>query len=348
MNRLVILLSGIIACSGPKQESVVEEVSLGVEVASEYPKNLTEWPLFEGKLADLRPAKGVEPYSLNAALFSDYAHKARFISLPEDGQMNYHSSEAFGFPVGTVLVKNFYYPVDFRKTEAEHRILETRLLVREAEEWKALVYQWNEAQNEATLLLTGAEVPVEWTDNRGQLQRISYAIPSQPQCKSCHDLNGKLTPIGPTARQLNKQGQLQAWKQKGLLSDLPDGPLPKLVDYADASARVSDRARAWLEINCAHCHRREGPAKNTGLYLMANETDAYRLGVNKPPIAAGKGSGGMKYSIVPGKPEASILVHRIRSLEPGEMMPELGRKLRHEEGIDLIERWITEMDPVKK
>jgi len=51
----------------------------------------------------------------------------------------------------------------------------------------------------------------------------------------------------------------------------------------------------------------------------------------------------MKYSIVPGKPDESILLHRISSLDPGVMMPELGRKMNHDEGIELIRQWIAEM-----
>jgi hypothetical protein len=65
----------------------------------------------------------------------------------------------------------------------------------------------------------------------------------------------------------------------------------------------------------------------------------------KPPIAAGRGSGGMNYSIVPGHPEKSILLHRISSLDPGVMMPEIGRKLNHKEGIALIREWIMNLDP---
>src|SRR5690606_5381795 len=97
-------------------------------------------------------------------------------------------------------------------------------------------------------------------------------------------------------------------------------------------------------INCAHCHRAEGPARNTGLYLTFAEGDPYKLGVRKPPVAAGRGSGGLKYGIVPGEPEESILMHRIESLDPGVMMPEVGRKMRHEEGIALVRDWIKAME----
>ena len=221
--------------------------------------------------------------------------------------------------------------------------METRLLIREQEDWHGIVYEWNDEQTDAKRLILGKKKDVSWVDRHGTLQRINYAIPSQPQCKSCHDLNGKMTPIGPSVRQLNRDDQLLTWRDKGWI-DLPDEELPQLGSYEDEKSSLDDRARAWLEINCAHCHRREGPAKNSGLYLLASQPDSYRLGVKKPPIAAGKGSGGLKYSIVPGHPEQSILVHRIQSLESGEMMPEVGRAMKHEEGIALISAWITQME----
>lgn len=347
MKKCLLILLVIASCTSPEKKKpiVLEEVSLGVKEVTDYPKYLSEWELFKEPMSTLKPAElNIFPYKINAALFSDYAYKARFIKLPKGEKINYQESEVLDFPQGTILIKNFYYPADFRLPEKERKILETRLLIHEEEGWNAIVYEWNAAQSEAKRVILGKQVPVSWTDQHGKLQRINYSIPSQPQCKSCHDLNGKMTPIGPSIRQLNRDNQLMTWKANGWL-EVPDHELlPKLTDYSDDKAALNLRARAWLEVNCAHCHRREGPAKNSGLYLLASQTDTYRLGVNKPPIAAGKGSGGLKYSIVPGKPDQSILVHRIESLEPGEMMPELGRKLTHQEGVKLIRDWITQMD----
>jgi hypothetical protein len=119
--------------------------------------------------------------------------------------------------------------------------------------------------------------------------------------------------------------------------------IPKLARYEEEGELVAARARAWLEINCAHCHRADGPAKTSGLHLLASITDVSKLGVGKAPVAAGKGSGGLLYSIVPGKPEESILQFRIESTHPGIMMPELGRTIVDEEGVKLVRQWISEM-----
>ena len=97
------------------------------------------------------------------------------------------------------------------------------------------------------------------------------------------------------------------------------------------------------EIDCAHCHQKGGPAESSGLFLDLEEKNIRALGVNKPPVAAGRGSGKRKYNIVPGFPEKSIIEYRINSTDPGIMMPELSRKLVHKEGLELIRSWIRNM-----
>lgn len=352
---VVLILSGLVACSGKpeKKKITVKEVSLGTTDNLDAPKRLSEWNLFEQPLADLSPGQGVIPYDLNTPLFTDYAHKARFVKLPKGTTANYSSVEVMDFPLGTILIKNFYYPIDFSQPEGDRRIIETRLLIHEPKGWNALVYVWDEQQTEAELKISGKTVPVSWTDDNGVLRNVKYSVPNLVQCKSCHELSGKMSPIGPTARQLNRSfnyadgayNQLGKWASLGILSNLvPESEWPIIPVWNDkATGTLDARARAWLEINCAHCHRAEGPAKNTGLYLTYAETDLYKLGLNKPPVAAGRGSGGLKFGIVPGQPDQSILYHRISSTDPGVMMPELGRKMNHDEGIALIREWIAEM-----
>ena len=84
-------------------------------------------------------------------------------------------------------------------------------------------------------------------------------------------------------------------------------------------------------------------ANNSGFYLNLDETNNSILGFYKSPVAAGRGSGGLKYIINPGKPDESILLYRMNSTDPGVMMPELSRNLKHEEVIPLISEWITQL-----
>ena len=349
---LIVFCVGLSSCQSKKQEIVVlPEKEVAVDLSGMGKEKLSEYGFFVGTLKELNPDEGVIPYALNAALFTDYAFKKRFVKIPTGSKAIYSNDEVFEFPEGTVLIKNFYYPADFRNPEAVIRILETRLLIKEANDWKALPYIWNDEQTEAFLSVAGKTVPVSWTHYDGTSKQINYSIPNANQCKGCHLRGDKLMPIGPTARQLNgahefskNKNQLIAWQERGVLADLPEiNKVAALVNYDDATAALNLRARAWLEINCAHCHRADGPAKNSGLYLLTNKTNLPKLGVGKAPVAAGKGSGGLQYDIVPGKPDQSILQFRIESVHPGIMMPELGRSITHEEGLALVRKWIAEM-----
>ncbi len=163
-----------------------------------------------------------------------------------------------------------------------------------------------------------------------------------------------MEPIGPSARQLSgkftyngeQDIQLTHWVKEGKLTGLPvNDQLPKAVVWNDpSSGTVDERARLWLDINCAHCHQPRGPASTSGLYLGAGENDPLHLGIRKTPVAAGRGSGDLQFGILPGQPDKSILVYRMESKDPGVMMPELGRSLSQKEAIALIKQWIKEMN----
>jgi uncharacterized repeat protein (TIGR03806 family) len=350
--RFVLLLLILIAfaCSKQKPDDIVvlEEQPDTLSTTNLGNQKLSEYGFFKTPLKGLEPVEGVFPYEINSQLFSDYALKKRFIVLPAGKKIQFNNEDTLSFPVGSIVIKNFYYASDFRQPEENLRIIETRLLIREAHDWKPLTYIWNKEQTDAFLEVAGAKLPVSWTDINGQVRNISYSVPNLNQCKSCHMRSDKIALIGPTARQLNREvagkNQLVEWTHAGLIVGLPDiAQVSKLASYDDQSVKLDARARAWLEVNCAHCHRQDGPAKTSGLHLLASVNDMFHLGVGKPPVAAGKGSGSFKYDIVPGKAEQSILYYRIASTDPGVMMPELGRSVAHIEGVQLIKDWINEM-----
>lgn len=337
-----------LASSAPRQWDRSEEVSthgLGEAWLSDY-------GFFTGPLAALQPAPGVVPYEVGAPLFSDYAGKARFVYLPEGTQATYHPTEVFDFPVGTVLIKNFYYD-DHAAPVVGRRLLETRLLVRTATEWRPLSYVWDEAQTDARFTVLGARLPVDFLDAEGTHRAFDYAVPDLNQCKNCHAWEGKTRPIGPSARQLNTSfvygdgetvNQLDYWTAHHLLTGTPaPAARPVGLSYAAEATNTSQAARAYLDANCGHCHRPEGSAKTSGLDLTVFNTDAYRLGIAKPPVAAGRASGNLRHSIVPGHPEESILLYRMASAEVGVAMPELGRRLVDERGVELVASWVRKL-----
>jgi len=314
-----------------------------VSADADYKENLSDYGFFKGTLKEQIPSDGVVLYTLNSPLFSDYASKLRFVKLPAGQSVAYNPDSVLQFPVGTAIVKTFYYPIDDRNPKKGRRLMETRVLLHEAKGWVALPYIWNKEQTDAVLEVAGGSDQVSWIDGAGKKQSFEYQVPNMNQCKGCHERSGEMTPIGPSVRQLNDGRQLQHGETAGLIKGLPKDHIPALVNYSDASASLDDRVKAYLDINCAHCHNPTGPARSSGLYLTWDSKDRTAYGFLKPPVAAGRGSGNLSYDIVPGKPDQSILHYRMASRDPGVMMPELGRQLTHREGVELVRSWIASL-----
>jgi uncharacterized repeat protein (TIGR03806 family) len=347
--------------------------------ASGRPPKLSDWQVIVVRAGSLTLNAGVVPYDLNTPLFSDYAHKLRTVWMPQGTAAKYTPDTSFDFPVGTIITKTFYYPrpkgaastksvartydqsdefapgtgAESGLNLAKVRLIETRVLVRRESGWEAFPYVWNAAQTEAELARTGDALPLELVADDGAREAFIYVVPNENQCAGCHvvDLKTKqIAPIGAKARHLNRdyaystgnENQLMHLARLGLLSGLSDAAAaPKNANWRDDSAPLDARARAYLDINCGHCHNPKGPANTTALDLtIFGGSDRY-LGLCKPPVAAGRGTGDHYFDIVPGKPDDSILPYRMWSSEPGVMMPEQGRTTTHREGLALIREWIS-------
>jgi uncharacterized repeat protein (TIGR03806 family) len=346
-------------------------VNLAAIRAEQPPEMLSAFRFFRDAAAR-QPNAGVTPYDLNTPLYSDGALKFRFVYIPPGQQAQYRDEGVFEFPVGTVLIKTFAFAADMRRPTENVRYLETRLLIRRAGGWTAYPYVWNEAQTEARLSPIGATVPVSFTDEQGRAIALDWAVPNRNQCKGCHDVAGEVQPIGPSARNLNRPGedivftttgrpsfgprpepptihtnQLDEWVREGLLSGARDSrDAPRVPNaYDPTSGTLEARARAYLDVNCAHCHNPDGPAHTSGLDLRWSQHEPIAWGVGKRPVAAGRGSAGFEFSIEPGHPERSILLYRMQSTDPGVMMPETGRQLVDQRAVALINEWIAEMEP---
>ena len=337
------------------------------------PTKLSDWGVVFRRGDTLALNARVVPYDLNTPLFSDYAHKLRTIWMPEQTAAKYDAQQTFDFPVGTIISKTFYYPrpeggdaKSVARTYDQARdfagegldlhhvhLIETRLLVRREHGWEAFPYVWNAQQTEAELARTGDAIALELVATDNTREPFTYVVPNENQCAGCHVTNlqtKQIAPIGPKARHLNRdysyaggvENQFAHLTRLGLLTGAPEaGSAPRNANWMAASQPLAARARAYLDVNCGHCHNPNGPANTTALYLEANVPDDRNLGLCKPPVAAGRGTGDHYFDIVPGKPDDSILPYRMASHEPGVMMPEQGRSTTHVEGLTLIRNWIA-------
>lgn len=264
-------------------------------------------------------------------------------------------------------------------------VVETRLLIKRRKAdgsvlWVGLPYVWTTqaGQRVAELRIEGGSAAVEYdyldpdpdvkgTD--GSRKRYTgaaanYRVPAALNCLTCHAGDNRepgSAPIGPKARNLNRNNaagvnQLLAMKNAGQLSGLPEdlSSLDKLPRWnvpgstgqlPDSAQDVHLRARAYLETNCMHCHNPSGAASNSGLSLDAFRTVNVSYGICKKPVAAGRGSGGKLYDIIPQDAAGSILPFRMASTEPGVQMPPIARSVAHGEALSLIGTWVDEVLP---
>jgi uncharacterized repeat protein (TIGR03806 family) len=312
----------------------------------------------------------VVPYDVNTALFSDYALKQRAIYIPDGAAATYDPEQPLDFPIGSAIIKTFYFPADLRAPNQNLRLVETRLLLRRADGWNALPYVWDADQRDAVLTPAGGTPQISFIDTDGVPQTAHYLIPQRNQCQTCHaerdpaSLAIKTVLIGVKTRHLNRsydyggsvgvRNQLDRLTELGMLTGAPAATdAPAAFDFGPVEAggvaaipqgQLDVAARAYLDINCAHCHNPNGVNGMTSqLFLDHGNADAFHLGVCKRPGSAGTGTGGFTFDIVPGDPDTSVLYFRTHTTMAGAMMPLLGRSLLHARGAELLHAWIAAM-----
>jgi uncharacterized repeat protein (TIGR03806 family) len=289
-------------------------------VVAAFRPNLSELNLFQGTLSDLNPSVYAFEYQLKTQLFTDYAFKQRLIALPTGESMTYDGEGLPIFPENTLIAKTFYYYNDERNPSAGKHIIETRILLKINGEWQTGDYKWNDDATEASLDPNGSEVPVSWVDQQGNENNITYKIPSNTDCFTCHNRYDIATPIGPKIRTLNfevnGENQIQHFIDIGYLTGLnsPDG-LASIVNWEDTNASLEDRARSYFDVNCAHCHIPGGMCdveSNLNLDFATSFNDS-KIFENRFNIRA-----------------------RMGFYIPGFSMPYIGTVSIHSEGVALI------------
>jgi uncharacterized repeat protein (TIGR03806 family) len=340
-----------LADAGKARDAGVDAESVSPWV--EAPETLDAWPLFEDAIAQ-KPAARTFPYDVISPLFTDYAYKRRFLYLPEGKRLGYDAKARWRLPEGAVLIKTFSYLNDARYPSQGERLLETRLLVMTKAGLVPHTYVWDEAQTKAERKVAGKTLEVSWRDAQGTRQNHRYAVPNTNECHECHGKAEATAPLGLRTRQLDRDAshdpklgnQIDDWQARGLLDAVPEPHFERtrLVDPFGA-ASLTDRARSYLDANCAHCHQRGGDGESSAMWLSWEDTAEGApqsvWGVCKRPDSAGGATCGRQLDIVPGMPDASIYMCRLESSEPKVQMPPLGRGLVHAEGVTLLREFIA-------
>jgi uncharacterized repeat protein (TIGR03806 family) len=334
-----------------------------------FPHKLSETGLFEST-KDLKPAAGLIPYTVNAALWSDGASKQRYLALPGDSQIDFdaivypygdtHPGHPRGwrFPDGTVAVKTFFLDLE-PGNPASRRRLETRLLHFEQRPgtqeygdgyWRGYTYEWDDEQTDAVLVDRSGKDRTFTIKEKGGERTQTWHFPSRSECTGCHTMPAKYV-LGLNTLQMNRDfdyggrsaNQLRTLEHIGVFkAPLPQPPeeLPHLVDYSDRKEPLEARARSYLHSNCAHCHMKWGGGNAEFELLATLDLKATRILTDKPQHGTmGLSDAGL---VVPGAPERSVILQRMKKTD-ATRMPRIASSVVDEEGVRIVEEWIKEM-----
>jgi uncharacterized repeat protein (TIGR03806 family) len=320
------------------------------------PETISESGLFKN-IEILELADGLIPYTVNAPLWSDGAAKTRIIALPDTTKIEFSQNERWKFPPNAVLVKNFFLEMEKGNPESQ-KIIETRFLVRHSnrEKWDGFSYLWNDEATDAQLLEDSFTKTFSIQDGDETVTQ-DYYYPSRTDCITCHtDAAGFV--LGVKTSQINKQhlfinnsdsvrdNQLRSYNNIRLFtSDIGNdySEFPKLSNYYDEEETLEDRARAYLDANCANCHR-PGSSGRTDMDLRFEiPLEAMHI-ISVPPELNDMGIEGSE-RIKPGIPNSSLIYLRMINLADFRMPP-LATSIIDEFGTGLLRDWIITLDPL--
>ena len=290
------------------QTDVYSFTTLLLDVATEFKPILSEMNLFIGNLEDLLITPLAFEYNLSTSLFSDYAHKQRIIALPSGTSMEFDGDGLPLFPDNTVIAKTFYYNIDERNVSLGRQIVETRILIKINGSWETGDYKWIDAS--------------------GTSNSITYKIPSNTDCFTCHHNNDDIRPIGPKLRSMNFEidgvNQLEQFISNQQLSGVASSTsVRSLPNWEDTSLPLDVRARAYMDINCAHCHIPGGQCEEESTLNFAFETPLEESNIAN---------------------QTFLIDYRINADVDGVRMPFIGTTILHTEGVQLIQDYIDTLD----
>jgi len=332
-----------------------------------FPRRLSETGLFDS-VAEHQVAPGVIPFSINAEAWADYALAERFVAVPSLEPIKVHArpqqvpgsqfSRTMEFPADTVLMKTLALEMT-QGEAASRRKIETQLLHYDGRDWRGYTYRWNDEQTDADLVRSDGDArTLQITDREapGGRRLQSWRFASRAECARCHNPWAEHA-LAFNIHQLNRDhddelatdNQIAALRHIGLLQDVGQGAefvpkppeeLPRLVNPHLKSADLERRARSYLHVNCAHCHR-FGGGGSAYVHLPFDVPIAEMKAVGQRPA---QGTFGIPdaHLIAPGDPYHSVLYFRMAKAGPGHM-PQIGSSIVDRRGLSLLRDWIRDL-----
>lgn len=324
-------------------DGYIYKIGVGTAGSSPYPQKLSDTGLFIN-VANLTPNPGLIEYDINAPFYSDGARKRRWFGVPAGEGIRYSAAEHYDLPLGAVMVKHF----EITNADGSTRRLETRVFFHQDDGWRGYTYKWNAAGTDADLLADAQTETITVLADDGSVRTQTYEYPSRVACLNCHN-SAAGVPLGLRTGQLNRSfdfsgvvdNQLRAYNHVALLDvRLQQDDLASLAvqtDPRDTSASVAARARSYLAVNCAQCHRPGGPT-GVDMDLRLDTATANTNTVNVSPTAGDLGDASNR-RILPGSKEQSVVWERMRRLD-NYRMPPIASHVVDEAGVTLVGQWI--------
>ncbi len=317
-----------------------------------FPRRLSETGVFSS-VANHTVAPGVVPYSINAPFWSDGANKERFFALPGNAAIDFNADKHWEWDDGAVTVKSF--SLDFETANPKSkRYIETRIVLKQNDQWRGYTYRWNDQQTDAFLVgPKGMDSTYEIKDPTvpGGIRKQVWHFPSRDECMFCHSRAAGFV-LGLTTSQMNREhqfatgrtdNQLRTYAHIGVFKK----PLPKdtasmsaYLNPMDPRADLQARVKTYLEVNCAICHVADGGG-NSRMELGSKTPLANAGVIDEAPEHETLGIADARL-IAPGAPERSVLFKRITRRGDKQMPPTSTNRV-DEEGAALIEKWIMSL-----
>jgi len=350
LAALVLIGCGAEGATGPALEPRPEVQTCLPDVSEGMPALLSDTGCFTD-LKTLEPGPDLIPYDVNSALWTDGAFKPRYMVVPSPKRITIEEDGSWVFPDGSILIKAFGFEFD-SGDPGSRRVVETRFMVRRDGQWDYWTYQWNEEGTEGELL--EKRKTVEYTlRHDGTPKVIEYLFPEREDCTTCHGMAINDV-LGPKTGQLNRDrdydgvvaNQLVAMAEIDLLAldadeEIDPAAEPRMANPQNGEGTLGERARAYLDANCAHCHRPDGYA-NSGDHGLdfRYQVPLEHTGICDP----------MKYfewvgvpRLAPGNPDGSGILQRFL-LQDELRMPSIGTSTIDAFGNSLLRDWIAQLE----
>ena len=322
-------------------------------IESDFPDTLWATGLFTS-LRPLTPNPGLVPYDINLPAWSDHAFKNRWFGHPETAPTFTFARDAeWTQPAGFLWVKHFELETD-RGNPTTLKRIETRVLVKTEEGSYGVSYRWNENGTSATLADPAGEEFDLAIIADGLATTQHWRIPSQAECATCHSPQAGHT-LSFNTRQLNRAGILggangnflSLLESSGYLTGLNETPqtLPRHVSPQESDYSLEERARSWLDVNCAYCHSNSAAppaifdARSSLTLFETGMIDGALLGTSLDPNDR---------LLAPGQEEYSAIIHRIAARNDYGRMPPLSSYETDETAVQLLIDWIESDLPTRK